>query len=230
MYYLIGAVILPMLIVAIRIVIVHVQLSKSEYCESSGNTLWNVVFNKGNYGEFLTYRILEKCGESKILCNVYLPKQNDETTEVDLISINSKGIFVYESKNYSGWIFGDEKNKNWTQSVKGGKKYKLYNPIFQNNGHIRAIDKYLEKSYSESFLSYIVFSERCELKKITVTSSNVRVINRYRLKKTLMNDIITLTDRLNDEEINQIYEKLKLNTLVTSSERQKHIEYIKSKY
>ncbi|MBD8948316.1 MAG: NERD domain-containing protein, partial [Blautia obeum] len=32
---------------------------------------------------------------------------------------------------YSGWIFGNEKSKNWCETLKG-KKYFFYNPIKQN--------------------------------------------------------------------------------------------------
>lgn len=37
------------------------------------------------------------------------------TYEIDLIMISETGIYVFESKNYSGWIFGDEKQRYWTQ-------------------------------------------------------------------------------------------------------------------
>ncbi|MDD4689580.1 MAG: nuclease-related domain-containing protein [Eubacteriales bacterium] len=230
MEYLIFPLIVFAIIIGIRIALINIQLSKSTYSQITGNTVWNLILNKGNYGEFLTYRILEKCGENKILCNVYLPKSNGETTEVDLISINSKGIFVYESKNYSGWIFGDDKSRNWTQCLKGGKKNKFYNPVFQNKGHITAIDNYLEKNYSNCFLSYIVFSERCELKKITVSTDNVKVMNRNYLKKHLAQDKNTLPDVLLSEDVNRIYDTLKSNTLVDELVKQKHIENIRTKH
>ncbi len=226
MLYFIFPFIILAIIIGIRIAFVNLQLYKSTYSQSSGNKVWDLIFSKGNNGEFLTYRILEKNGENKILCNTYLPKSNEETTEVDLISINNKGIFVYESKNYSGWIFGDDNSKNWTQCLKGGKKIKFYNPIFQNKGHITAIDNYLGKNYSNCFISYIVFSQRCELKKINVSSENIRVMNRNYLKKYLAEDKNRLPDLLTEEQINQIYESLKTNTLVNRAVKQKHIEDI----
>lgn len=202
---------------------VYFPFKNSNYQIASGNTFWNVLFNLGNYGEFLTYRILEKSGETKLLCNLYIPKKNGKTAEIDVLSINKKGIFVHESKNYSGWIFGDEKNKNWTQCLKGGKKYKFYNPILQNKGHILAIESFLENKYSNCFLSYIVFSNRCELKKINYTSKHVRVINRYHLKRTLKKDNNSLPDVLSPDDIQSIYEKLKVHTLVTQSIKEKHL-------
>lgn len=69
-------------------------------------------------------------------------------------------IFVVESKNYSGWIFGNEKS--------------FYNPIMQNKTHI----KWLKKQVGNNIPVYsvIAFSERCKLKDITVESKDVKVI------------------------------------------------------
>lgn len=72
----------------------------------------------GRRGEKLTERelkLVQLLGrKGNVLRNVYLPKDNGETSEVDVIFITQKGIFGFESKNYSGWIFGDEKSQKWT--------------------------------------------------------------------------------------------------------------------
>lgn len=66
----------------------------------------------GAYGEKLTAKELKWVNffgrKGKILRNIYIPKENGETSEIDLLYITQKGIFVFESKNYSGWVFGDE--------------------------------------------------------------------------------------------------------------------------
>ena len=66
----------------------------------------------GQRGEKLTARELNLVRlfgrNGKVLRNVYIPKEDGETTEIDLLFITAKGIFVLESKNYSGWIFGSE--------------------------------------------------------------------------------------------------------------------------
>ena len=80
----------------------------------------------GKYGEKLTERKLKKINffgrKGKIFKNIYIPKDNNETSEVDLVYITKKGIFVIESKNYSGWIFGDNYSLNWTVSLSNGEK------------------------------------------------------------------------------------------------------------
>ena len=71
----------------------------------------------GKYGEKLTekkLKLIDLFGrKGKILKNIYVPKDNGDTSEIDLVYITQKGIFVIESKNYSGWIFGDYNSMYW---------------------------------------------------------------------------------------------------------------------
>ena len=185
------------------------KYDKSQYKKESGNRYAQVRFNSGNYGEYLSFLKLEKIkGSHKILTNVYVPKENGETTEIDLVYIHETGIYVLESKNYSGWIFGSENNKYWTQSFKTGRKERFYNPILQNKIHIKYLSKAL--NLDEKYMkSIIVFSERCTLKKIEVTSENVRVINRYNLVKVIEKLIKNSEKVFGEKEINNMYSDLK---------------------
>ncbi|WP_320164491.1 nuclease-related domain-containing protein [uncultured Trichococcus sp.] len=150
-------------------------------------------------------------------------KGDGPTTEIDLIMISATGIYVFESKNYSGWIFGDEDSRNWTQSLKGGKKYRFYNPIWQNKKHINILQKHLEIG-SEVFRSYIIFSERCEFKKMFVRSPEVKVMNRNVLTREIEHDLNSLADRLTIWEINKIYNKLGRYALADAQTKQAHID------
>ena len=79
--------------------------------------------NAGQFGEFSTEYALTNHnlpGKLVVLKNVYVPYQG-RTSEIDLLMIHEKGIFVFESKNYSGWIFGCADQLNWTQSLQNGK-------------------------------------------------------------------------------------------------------------
>lgn len=97
----------------------------------------------GRYGEYMVYKkliILEKHG-AKFLFNVYIPKTECETAEIDVLMICQQGIYAFERKNYSGWIFGDENHVNWYQTLPMGRnnshKEAFYNPILQNKNHIK---------------------------------------------------------------------------------------------
>lgn len=61
-------------------------------------------------------------------------KADDGTTQIDHVVVSMYGIFVIETKNYSGWIFGDEKQPKWTQVLFGSKKT-FQNPLHQNYKH-----------------------------------------------------------------------------------------------
>jgi hypothetical protein len=213
----------------LRIFIAYSDYKKSKYEIISGNKFNATFYNKGNYGEYLTFRILEKLGEENILTNIYLPVKNNETTEIDLLAVNEKGIFVFESKNYSGWIFGDEKSKMWTQTLQNKQKFKLYNPIWQNKAHISAINNYLNESYSNSFYSFIIFSERCELKKVNYTPHALSVIKRNQLIYEYKRCLETMPRKLMQYDIQLIYNLLKERTLANDETKKKHIKNVNAK-
>jgi len=202
------------------------------YRSASGNNFLKTWFNTGVHGEYLIYAQLKNLkGYNEIMTNLYLPKADGSTTEIDLIMISETGIYVFESKNYSGWIFGDEKNKNWVQTLpKGGKKYRFFNPIWQNNGHITALKSAVGIKNNYYFKSYIVFSERCTLKKINVTSSNVRVLNRNILFKTIQEDIKNSPKLMTIKEIDEVYSKLQEYILADKTTKKAHIKSINNSH
>ena len=67
----------------------------------------------GNFGEARLRSNLSDIPEPKrILRHLYLPVGNgDQTTEIDLLMIHRTGIYVFESKNYSGYVKGKERKK-----------------------------------------------------------------------------------------------------------------------
>lgn len=102
----------------------------------------------GVSGERTLYNTLTKkfnIPENQIFRNVYIPVKNNKTSEVDLLIISKKGIFVFECKNYSGNIYGDAKRKKWVQYIGHQKNY-FYNPLFQNRNHVRYLKDFLDKN------------------------------------------------------------------------------------
>lgn len=208
----------------------YIRYKGSDYKNASGNNFLKIIFNKGNYGEFLTFNKLEKIsGYKKLMTNLYIPREDGSTTEIDLIMISETGIYVFESKNYSGWIFGDEKQKYWMQTLKNGQKNRFFNPIWQNHEHISALKSVIGIDDMNLYKSYIVFSERCTLKKINIASNNVKVIKRDNLLKYINRDMLESERILNVEQINNIYEKLERYCHVDDKLKQAHINNIKLK-
>lgn len=183
----------------------------------------------GKRGETLTVRELELVHlfgrKGKTLQNLYLPKDNGGTSEIDVVYITQKGIFVIESKNYSGWIFGNENDQYWTASLPNGNKNQFYNPVKQNRTHI----KWLRNIVGEEvpLYSVIAFSERCELKKVTVTDQSVKVIKRDRIYATVREIWESSEDRLTENEVEELFQKLSAYTNVDETTKEKHIQEIK---
>ncbi|MEK4229736.1 nuclease-related domain-containing protein [Solibacillus sp. FSL H8-0538] len=217
------------------IIILYVKqqdFKNSAYYKLTNSNMLAVKFNKGKYGEYLTSRIIEKHAlkSHKQLVNVYVPKRNsEEMTELDLLYIDRTGIYVIESKNYSGWIYGNEAQQNWTQTMPNKKKFKFYNPIRQNATHIRAIQHFLGLP-NEAIHSVIVFSERCQLKAIEVTSPNVHVLKREKLKRFIKAQNQSAKQIFTQGDIEKIYNQLLPQMQVSDEVKKQHIQTIQQKY
>jgi restriction system protein len=93
--------------------------------------------------------------------NVTLPTE-EGTTQIDHIIVSKYGVFVVETKNMKGWIFGDRKQKTWTQKI-----YKhtstFQNPLHQNYKHTKTLESLLDLN-SNQIHSVIVFVGDCTFK------------------------------------------------------------------
>lgn len=188
----------------------------------------------GKYGEYLTYKYLKKFESdgAKFLFNLYIPKSDEGTTEIDVLMLCCKGLFVFESKNYSGWIFGSEKQKTWCQTFPKGRnqshKEYFYNPIMQNRSHIKHLKEFLGKNVPTR--SIIVFSDRCTMKSILLESDNISVINRRDVGVVVSSIYNQISHSLlSENEIVSLYNKLYPYTQVKDAIKLKHISNIKNK-
>ncbi len=196
----------------IRFILSYKTYKSSNYYKATQNSYWSVHYDSGLYGEYSLYRYLqpfERIG-CKFLFNLYVPRDNNKTSEIDIIMFHSKGLFVIESKNYSGWIFGNESNKQWTQTLPTGygesHKERFYNPIMQNATHIRAIRKYIDDTIP--IYSVIAFSDKCTLKDVTIKSNTI--VTYY---SNLQREIEYMLSGINNysmtpELLNETYDKL----------------------
>ena len=120
---------------------------------------------KGKMGELLVAARLRKGlpeGEYKILNNLYLPLDDGATTQIDHVVVSRFGVFVVETKNYSGWIFADASSKVWTQTIYHTKNT-FQNPIRQNYRHVCAITDNLGLP-KEYIRGVVAFTGDCEFK------------------------------------------------------------------
>lgn len=146
--------------------------------------------DKGQFGEYLLeYAVTSRSipGEMYTFRNLYIPYQG-KYAEMDLVMLHEQGLFVFENKNYNGWIFGDEKSLKWTQRFQNGEKYQFYNPIRQNCNHIKALASLLQLS-EDMFRSCIVFSDECSLRSVPLMTEKYVVLQKRDVVKWLKSAI-----------------------------------------
>lgn len=195
----------------------------SKYKLKSGNGFFKTYFNTGNYGEFLLYRkVIRVFGKEAVLTNIYLDNINTGTTEIDVLAVSNKGIYVFEMKNYSGYIYGSEKDKNWTQVLNRNTKNTFYNPLKQNYAHSKAIETYLSLD-SNQIIPIVVFSDRSKLSKIDISEKqNVfqfKEANRFIIRTERKSESIITKDEKEDYLI-----KLLDRCHMSEKVKQKHIK------
>lgn len=224
---LIADIILFFVLISLPFIWFNYHYQKSTYKKETQNSLIKVLKNTGLLGEYFTTKMLDKIpGYHKVLLNAYIPTDDNNRTEIDIIFLHETGVYVLESKNYSGWIYGREQDKTWTQTFKNGKKFHFYNPIKQNKGHIKALKNYLEQIAEESFKSFIIFSERCTLKNITVDSPDIRVLNRQQLVEFMKKEIQSSPMIFTKKQIDDMYRQLKPCCRVADDIKQSHIQRV----
>jgi restriction system protein len=118
---------------------------------------------KGVLGEFQVNLILKRLplDEYHLIKNVTLPTESG-TTQIDHIVVSKFGVFIVETKNMKGWIFGSANQKQWTQKI---FKYssKFQNPIHQNYKHLKTLEAQLNINIDALF-SVVVFIGDSEFK------------------------------------------------------------------
>ena len=112
---------------------------------------------KGVVGEFivnLSARMFLDKNKYHLIKNVTLPTE-DGSTQIDHVIVSKYGVFVVETKNIKGWIFGSPNQKNWTQQIYKHKN-QFQNPLHQNYKHTRVLADLLTLN-PEQLFSVVVF-------------------------------------------------------------------------
>lgn len=177
----------------------------------------------GWWGEKKVSMVLSFLGKQYKVFNDVLIKCGNTTSQIDHIVVSPYGIFVIETKNYKGLIFGGTNSNMWTQNI-WGHRYQLPNPIQQNKGHINMLSRVLPLFCTNQYISIITFSHNANLK-INVDDSH-NVVHTIKINSTIHNykDII-LTDKQQKEYINVLQSFLS----VSKKEKNAHIASVKQR-
>ncbi len=157
-----------------------------------------------------------------VLNDLYLPLPDGTTTQIDHVVVSQYGIFVVETKTYSGWIFGEEKSAKWSQSIYR-KKSSFQNPIRQNYKHICALADNLgiDKSY---FHNVVVFRGGCTFK----TEMPNGVVYDYRVVKHIMSFAQPLIKSSQVQEVAEVIGEWQRT--VSEVAKQSHVANLKQRH
>lgn len=135
-----------------------------------------------------------------IFHDLYLQKKNGKYSQIDIVVATPQGLLAIEVKDYSGWLFGNERHKYWTQVLNfGNEKHRFYNPLMQNEGHINTLREQSEQFATLPIYNVVIFDGNCTLKNISYTSDNTFVGYasqiKYVLKQLKTFDLAQYTDK-----------------------------------
>ena len=186
--------------------------------------------NIGKFGEKRVARKQDWLSKEYTTLNDILLPTHYGTTQIDHIVVSPYGIFVIETKNYKGWIFGHENSEEWKQSLLGKKRFwgwsseqhKLRNPIRQNAAHARAVKAILKEIGDFPIIPIVVFADSAEL---NITTPNHIVINWCNLRSAIKS---YRTQCISQEDIQRIVSKISSANITTEGSRESHIRNVQT--
>jgi hypothetical protein len=178
---------------------------------------------KGLVGELIVHafaKLMLNAEEYRLMKNVTLPTE-DGTTQIDHVIISAFGIFVIETKNYAGWIFGSEHGRLWTQKFPRSS-HTFQNPLHQNYKHAQTLAELLGVHRGNIF-SVIVFVGGGTFK--TVMPANVTYASAFiRYIKSKVMPVFSA------EQVGQIVDQIEAfrltPSLKTTREHTRHVREI----
>lgn len=185
--------------------------------------IFKSAYFKGIMGEFmvnLAAKIFLDKNKYNLLKNVTLPTENG-TTQIDHIIVSKYGIFVVETKNMKGWIFGTEHQKNWTQKIfKHTNQFQ--NPLHQNYKHVKTLEVLLDLK-PEQIFSLIVFVGNSKFKtkmpeNVTYTKSYIHYIKSKQQLVLTQAEVETIIQKIESGRL--------LQSFKTNREHVKHVRRI----
>lgn len=172
------------------------------YYQQTGRTKSTIDESRGISGEYHLGQLLERMpGNKKLLYNVVIPNFKGYPPEADIILLHENGVYVFEMKNYAGYVDGDNSERYWVQHAinSEGEAYerKFKNPIRQVARVIAVMKNFVGKPIRKKKIhSFVVFPDDCEL---NITKTDTRTEYEYNHVVHVCEVLDTL-DNINKED------------------------------
>ncbi|MBQ7421431.1 MAG: NERD domain-containing protein [Prevotella sp.] len=172
---------------------------------------------RGRRGEKTVTSILQSLPDEYYLWNDVYLQRNGYSVQIDHVVISRYGIFVIETKNYTGWIYGNDDADQWTKNMYG-YRYHFGNPLKQNYSHVKALATLFCMSVNQ-FFPVVVFLHGATLKchtrgTVIYAGELLDVIYSHKTEVMSFADVQQLADMLNSASIE------------TETTRQEHLSQV----
>jgi hypothetical protein len=196
----------------------------------------------GQRGEARVGNLLDELPQGYYVMNDIILKTERGSTQIDHVVVSKYGLFVIETKNYRGEIYGDDNRQQWTQIIATDVRYArkwyktytyitknhFYNPVKQSLGHLYEIRKNLPERPFLKIIPIVVFTGDADLSKVQ-TSSHViyddallTTIQQYKEELISDSEVQTIVTYLSN---NNVREEIDIDTHIhniKSAEQKRH--------
>jgi len=151
--------------------------------------------------------------------DIILPSSNG-TAQLDHILVSEYGLFIVETKNKTGWIFGSEDQATWTQ-ILFKEKYSFQNPLRQTYRQRKVLAEFLGIK-DRVIYPVVYFVGDCKFK--TQMPNNVIRSGLGRYLKNFREKIVS------QDDIDRIIKKLEHHSLESRISSSDHIHSLKERH
>jgi len=148
--------------------------------------------------------------------DIMIPSQNG-TSQIDHVVVSPYGVFAIETKNYDGWIYGNEKDKTWTQVLNKRTKHRFLNPLRQNYGHVKALEDVLSVKGIHSIVAFANGTLKTELPENVMRLEDVNTYIQSFEKKVF-----------DSKKVDQLMTTLTESNVSDKQARKNHVKRVKT--
>lgn len=150
------------------------------------------------------------------------------TTEIDIVQVTRKGIFVVECKYRTDEVSGSAIEYFWDVTRNGKKIATMYNPIKQNANHVKTLESYFKKEEIEVPTVYnivVIVAKELSIKEPDQIDTNTVLVQGL----SDLRKLDSLPDELSDKQVLE-FQAIIERKESTEYQRRKHVEYVKKQY
>ncbi len=178
------------------------------------------IFKKiGDHGEDKIRHFLQTQTTYLSFHDILLPISKSEYVQIDHAVITPYGVFVLETKHYSGTVYGKENDFQWTHQIRKSTR-SFYNPVWQNRAHLASLH-YILHDYSIPCIGLVVFTGKA---KLHIESDHVIMFEQLPKQITEGKNIV-----LTDQQQKEIAQKIQDNIEYDNKKREEHLRGVKEK-